>query len=194
MLVSYNRDWYNNYPIIKGKIMNKKLLILAIIVFCLPLFACSGNGSPDPAVPAASAEIDQLEEVSDPATEGPVTSDILYVSDINEIVGTWVASADLGIFVAVVSPDGMFRVATSSEDLEKGSTDSWMLTFEDDQISATDYALCLGDTGYYLAEIKADGTLKFFTISDPCTGRIRKMDRSLPGRLTPYDLIFHPVN
>ena len=82
------------------------------------------------------------------------------MSDINEIVGTWVASADLGIFVTVVSPDGMFRVATSSEDLEKGSTDSWMLTFEDDQIIATDYALCLGDTGYYLAEIKPDGTLK----------------------------------
>jgi len=116
------------------------------------------------------------------------------VSDINEIVGTWVASADLGIFVAVVSPDGMFRVATSSEDMEKGSTDSWMLTFEDDQISATNYALCLGDTGHYLAEMKEDGTLKFFTISDPCTGRIRKMDRSLPGRLTPYDLIFYPVD
>jgi len=174
--------------------MNKKLLILAIIVFCLPLFACSGNESPDPAVPAESTEIDQSEEVSNPATEGPAESDILYVSDINEIVGTWVASADLGIFVAVVSPDGMFRVATSSEDLEKGSTDSWLLTLEDDQITATDYALCLGDTGHYLAEIKPDGTLKFVTISDPCSGRIRKMDRSLPGRLTPYDLIFHPVN
>jgi len=141
-----------------------------------------------------SAEIDQPEEVTDPASEGPAASDILYVSDINEIVGTWIASADLGIFVVVVSPDGMFRVATSSEDLEKGSTDSWMLTFEDDQITATDYALCLGDTGYYLAEIKPDGTLKFVTISDPCSGRIRKMDRSLPGRLTPYDLIFHLVD
>ena len=116
------------------------------------------------------------------------------MSDINEIVGTWVASADLGIFVAVVSPDGMFRVATSSEDMAKGSTDSWMLTFEDDQISATGYALCLGDTGHYLAEMKEDGTLKFFTISDPCTGRIRKMDRSLPGRLTPYDLVFYQVD
>ena len=174
--------------------MNKKLLILVIIIFCLPLFACSGNESPDPAVPEESTEIDQPEEVSDPASEGPATSDILYVSDINEIVGTWVASADLGIFVVVVSPDGMFRVATSSEDLEKGSTDSWLLTFEDDQITATDYALCLGDTGYYLAEIKPDGTLKFVTISDPCSGRIRKMDRSLPGRLTPYDLVFYPVD
>jgi len=174
--------------------MNRKFLILAIFVFCLPLFACSGNGSPDPAVPAESTEIDQPEEVSDPAAEGPAASGNLSVSDINEIVGTWVASADLGIFVAVVSPDGMFRVATSSEDLEKGSTDSWKLTFEDDQITASDYALCLGDTGHYLAEIKADGTLKFITISDPCSGRIRKMDRSLPGRLTPYDLIFHLVN
>ena len=173
--------------------MNKKLIILVILLLCLPLFACSGNGSPDPAVPAEPTEIDQPEEVTDPASEGPAASDILYVSDINEIVGTWIASADLGIFVVVVSPDGMFRVATSSEDLEKGSTDSWLLTLEDDQITATDYALCLGDTGHYVAEIKPDGTLKFVTISDPCSGRIRKMDRSLPGRLTPYDLIFHLV-
>jgi len=174
--------------------MNKKLIILAIIVFCLPLFACTGNGSPEPAEPAESTEIDQSEEVIEPASAESVESDILYVSDIDDIVGTWVASADLGIFVAIVTPDGMFRVATSSEDLERGSTDSWLLTFEDGQITATDYALCLGDTGQYLAEIKPDGTLKFVTISDPCSGRIRKMDRSLPGRLTPYDLIFHLVN
>ena len=173
--------------------MNRKMFILAIIVLCLPLFACSGSGSPEPAAPEESTAVEQVEEVSDTATAEPVQSDILYVSDINDIVGTWVASADPGIFVAVVSPDGMFRVASSSEDLERGSTDSWLLTFEDDQITASRYALCLGDVGYYLAEVRADGTLKFITISDPCTGRIRKMDRSLPGRLTPYDLVFYPV-
>ena len=174
--------------------MNKKLITFIILLLCLTLFACSGNGSTEAANPAESTDVELQEEVTDAVSEGPVESDILYVSDINEIVGTWVASVDLGIFVAVVSPDGMFRVATSSEDLEKGSTDSWLLTFEDDQITATNYALCLGDTGQYLAEIKPDGTLKFYTISDPCSGRIRKMDRSLPGRLTPYDLIFHLVD
>jgi len=173
--------------------MNKKLIIFVILLLCLPLFACSGNGSTQAAATEESTVMDQAEEVADPATAEAVQSETIYVSDINEIVGTWVASADLGIFVAVVTPDGMFRVATSSEDLEKGSTDSWKLTFEDDQISATGYALCIGDVGYYLAEIKPDGTLKFITISDPCTGRLRKMDRSLPGRLTPYDLVFYPV-
>ncbi len=173
--------------------MDKKIILFVILIFCLSLYACSGSGSPESAAPAESTEVDQPVTVTEPASEVQAASDIVYVSDINEIVGTWIASADLGIFIAVVSPDGIFRVATSSDDLEQGSTDSWLLTFEDDQITATDYALCLGDTGSYLAEIKADGTLKFITISDPCSGRIRKMDRSLPGRLTPYDLVFYPV-
>jgi len=173
--------------------MNKKIIILAILILCLPLFACSGNSSPEPAAPAESTEIEQVEEPSASPTEDPASAENLYVTDINDIVGTWVASADLGIFVAIITPDGIFSVATSSEDLEKGSTDSWSLTFEDDRIKASGYALCLGDVGYYLAEIMPDGTLKFVTISDPCSGRIRKMDRSLPGRLTPYDLIFYPV-
>jgi hypothetical protein len=174
--------------------MNKKLIILLIVIFCLPLFACSGSGSPEAVAPAESTEIDQPQAAAQP-TSAPQTSssEKTIVNNIDQITGTWIAAADLGNFVAVISPDGMFRVATSSEELEKGSTDSWKLNFENDQITATGYALCLGDTGYYLAEIKADGTLKFVTISDPCTGRIRKMDRSIPGRLTPYDLIFHPV-
>ncbi len=116
------------------------------------------------------------------------------MSQIDQIAGTWIAAADLGNFIAVIEPDGMFRVASSTDELEKGSTDSWKLTFEEDQILATGYALCLGETGYYVAEINPDGTLKFITISDSCTGRLRKMDRSLPGRLTPYDLIYHPVD
>lgn len=174
--------------------MIKRLLLLAIILFCLPLFACSGNGSAEPAVPAESTEIDQPEEVSEPAAAESTEFEDYYVTSIDDIVGTWVASADLGIFVVVITPDGLFRVATSSEDLENGSTDSWNLTYEEDQIVAAGYALCSGDIGYYLAEIRPDGTLKFVTISDPCSGRLRKMDRSLPGRLTPYDLIFYPVD
>jgi hypothetical protein len=174
--------------------MNKKLIILVILLFCLPLFACSGNGSPEPAVPVESTEINQPDIPATPtAAPDDAQSKKNFVTTIDQITGTWIATADLGNFVAVISPDGMFRVAASSEELEKGSTDSWKLTFEEDQIKATGYALCLGDTGIYLAEINPDGTLKFITISDPCTGRIRKMDRSLPGRLTPYDLIFHLV-
>ena len=175
--------------------MNKNLIILVILILCLPLFACSGNGSSQPSAPAELTEAGQPETAEEP-TDVPEDSqaEIVFVTGIDQITGTWIASADLGNFVAVISPDGMFRVATSSEDLEKGSTDSWKLTFEDDKIIATGYALCLGDTGNYLAEIKPDGTLKFITISDPCTGRLRKMDRSLPGRLTQYDLVFYPVD
>ena len=173
--------------------MNKKLIILVIIILCLPLFAC-GGGAPETEAPAESAKVEVKPEEStsvENPTPAPPASNL--VTAVDQIVGTWIASADLGNFVAVISPDGMFRVATSSEDLEKGSTDSWKLSFAEDQILATGYALCLGDTGYYLAEINPDGTLKFITISDPCTGRLRKMDRSLPGRLTPYNLIYHPV-
>jgi major membrane immunogen (membrane-anchored lipoprotein) len=185
---------YNNYSINQEENMNKNLIILAILLLSLPLFACSGNEPAAPAASLESTESDQAEEVAEPPTAEPAVSENLYVTDINEIVGTWVASADLGIFVAIVTPDGMFRVATSSEALEQGSSDSWKVTVEDGQIVATGYALCLGDTGYYLAEIKPDGTLKFITVSDPCSNRIRRMDRSLPGRLTPYDLVFYPVD
>lgn len=172
--------------------MNRRLMILLIIILCIPLFACGGGA------PEAEASTEAIEEpvVVIEATEVPEPTKpaTTFVSNIDQIVGTWIASADQGNFLIVIDPDGKFKVASSSEDLEKGSTDSWKLSFEEDQITASGYALCLGDTGNYLAEIKADGTLKFFTISDPCTGRIRKMDRSLPGRLTPYDLIFHLVN
>ena len=171
--------------------MTKKLIILLIIIFCLPLFACGGE-TPETNLPTEASEELVVAEESSPAPE-PTLPGSTYVSQIDQIAGTWIAAADLGNFIAVIEPDGMFRVASSTDELEKGSTDSWKLTFEEDQILATGYALCLGETGYYVAEINPDGTLKFITISDSCTGRLRKMDRSLPGRLTPYDLIYHPV-
>jgi hypothetical protein len=92
-----------------------------------------------------------------------------------------------------IYPDGKLSIATSLVDLERGSTDSWNLIIEDGQISATGFALCLGDTGSYLAVIHEDGTLKFTSIIDACDSRLRKMDRSLPGRLNPYNLIYHRV-
>ncbi len=171
--------------------MTKKLIILLIIIFCLPLFAC-GGGSPEADLPTEAME-DTAVVVEATDVPLPTKPAATYVSSIDQIAGTWIAAADLGNFVAVITLDGMFRVASSTDELEKGSTDSWKLTFEEDQILATGYALCLGETGYYLAEINPDGTLKFITISDSCTGRLRKMDRSLPGRLTPYDLIYNPV-
>jgi len=172
--------------------MDKKLIIIAIIIFTLPLFAC-GGGSPEAEAPTEAME-DTAVVVEATEVPEPTKPAATYVSSIDQIVGTWIAAADLGNFIAIIEPDGMFRVASSAEDLERGSTDSWGLTFEGEQIVATGYALCLGETGYYLAEINPDGTLKFITISDSCTGRLRKMDRSLPGRLSPYNLIYFPVD
>lgn len=173
--------------------MKKTLLILLTLTLTLPLFAC--GGSPDLEAPTDTAVEEATEAVVEP-TQAPEPTEITtdLVSSVGEIVGTWIAAADLGNFIIIISEDGMFRVATSSEDLERGSTESWKLTFDESgQISATGYALCLGETGSYLANLNPDGTLKFSTITDSCTNRIRRMDRSLPGRLTPYNLIYYPV-
>lgn len=173
--------------------MKKTVLILLILLFTIPLYAC--GASPEPATPSDTAVEEDLAAVEEPTPEPEpteITTDL--VTSVDEIVGTWLAAADLGNFIIIISEDGMLRVATSSEELEKGSTESWKLTFDETaQISATGYALCLGETGSYLATLSPDGTLKFSTISDSCTNRIRRMDRSLPGRLTPYNLIYHPV-
>ncbi|NQS92460.1 MAG: hypothetical protein HQ574_08635 [Chloroflexi bacterium] len=168
--------------------MDKKLIVFVVLLFCLPLFACSGGNTPEPAVIDQPAVVSELEPAPAPAH-----SNAVFVTNIDQIVGTWIANADLGNFVAIITPDGKFLVATSLEDLENGSTDSWDLTIGEDQISATNFAGCPGDMGAYLANINQDGTLKFITIADPCTVRLRKMDRSLPGRMTPYDLVFHRV-
>ncbi len=168
--------------------MNRKLIILAILVVCLPLIACSGGGSPE----GVSTETNIPEIAIDPTT-APAKSANIPVTAMDQIVGTWIAAADLGNFVMTIYPDGKLSIATSLVDLEQGSTDSWKLTIEDGQISATGYALCLGDTGAYLGVIDEEGTLKFTSIIDACDARLRKMDRSLPGRLNPYNLVYHRV-
>ena len=171
--------------------MLKKYTLLLILIICLPLIACSGGASPAAEIPEVATDTNSpeitTEQVAVISNDTPVTS-------IDQIVGTWIAAADLGNFVMTIFPDGTLSVATSLVDLENGSTDSWTLTIEDGQISATGYALCLGDTGSYLAVIKEDGTLKFTSIIDACDSRLRKMDRSLPGRLNPYNLIYHLVD
>ena len=168
--------------------MSKRFGLLLILVVCLPLIACSGGGSPE----QVSTETNIPEIIAEP-TAAPAESANTSVTTIDQIVGTWIAAADLGNFVMTIFPDGKLSIATSLVDLEQGSTDSWMLTIEDGQISATGYALCLGDTGSYLAVINEEGTLKFTSIIDACDARLRKMDRSLPGRLNPYNLVYHRV-
>ncbi len=168
--------------------MNRKLIILAVTVICLPLIACSGGGSPE----GVSTETN-IPEITPEPTTAPVESANTPVVALDQIVGTWIAAADLGNFVMTIYPDGKLSIAPSLVDLEQGSTDSWKLTIEDGQIFATGFALCLGDTGSYLAVIRENGTLKFTSIIDACDSRLRKMDRSLPGRLNPYNLIYHRV-
>ena len=170
--------------------MRKTILILFILVLTLPLIACGGSqDTPAPSDPVAEEPIIE-EPTEEPA---PAVPEANFVTSFDQIAGTWISAADLGTYIILIDEEGMFRVAASNAELEQGSTDSWRLTFEDDQIKATGFALCLGETGYYLATLNPDGTLKFSTISDTCTSRIRRMDRSLPGRLTPYNLIYHRV-
>ncbi len=168
--------------------MSKINGLLLILIICLPLIACSGDGSPE----GVSTETNIPEIAIEPTTARAEFANT-PVTAMDQIVGTWIAAADLGNFVMTIYPDGKLSIATSVVDLERGSTDSWNLIIEDGQISATGFALCLGDTGSYLAVIHEDGTLKFTSIIDACDSRLRKMDRSLPGRLNPYNLIYHRV-
>ena len=178
--------------------MNKKtysVFILIVLLFSLALTACGGE-EPTPTQIEESVVVEptQVEEIQNPsnASGQPVTG-INQVTEIEQIVGTWIAPAYPGNFVLTISPDGKLSVATSLEDLERGSTDTWYLNIENGQIAATRFAFCMGDTGSYLAEIDKEGNLRFLTIIDACTARLRKMDRSLPGRLHEYKLIFRPV-
>lgn len=168
--------------------MDKKIILFIVLLFCLPLVACSGGDSPE------AVEVNQPEVISESSTTPELPqSNSVSVTNIDQIVGTWIANADLGNFVVIITPDGRFLVATSLVDLEQGSTDSWLLAMGEDQITTTGFAGCPGDVGFYLANLNQDGTLKFTTIADPCTARLRKMDRSLPGRMTPYNLVFQRV-
>lgn len=174
---------------------NLHILLLILLITGLVLSACGGE-EPTP------NQVEEVEATEQPAvvenqnptssSEQPLSGNT-QVTEIEQIVGTWIAPAYPGNFVLTVFPDGLLRVATSLVDLERGSTDSWYLTIEGGQISATGYALCLGDTGSYIAEIGPDGNLRFVSIIDGCDARIRKMDRSLPGRLQEYKLIYRPV-
>lgn len=171
--------------------------------FIIPLFlimilslALAGCGTAEPTqtgVEETPAEEIEANEDSSSAVDEPQPVKT-PVTNIEQIVGTWIAPAYPGNFVLTIFPDGRLSVATSLEDLQAGSTDSWNLVIEDGQITASGFALCLGDVGTYLAEIDKDGNLRFISIIDACDARLRKMDRSLPGRLNEYILIFRPVD
>ena len=170
-----------------------KYPLLIILVVSLILSACGGEEpAPTQVEEPVATEQPVVEGASASSSEQPETGNI-QVTTIDQIVGTWIALAYPGNFVLTVFPDGKLSVATSLEDLERGSTDSWDLAIEDGQITATGFALCLGDTGSYIAEINKEGNLRFISIIDGCDARLRKMDRSLPDRVHEYILIYRPV-
>ena len=179
------------------KKIDKLGLILVIFILAAIMTGCSGGQqpTPEPEVTAAPVSTSAEEVAVDPGNQGgevPLSSSTT-VTEIDQIVGTWIAPAYPGNFVLTVFPEGKLSVATSLEDLEAGSTNSWNLVIEDGQITASDYALCWGDVGLYIGEISAEGNLRFISVVDACNDRLRMMDRSLPGRLNPYILIYRPV-
>ncbi len=168
------------------------LIVAALMLLSVFFTGCGGTGPLD--------EMNESQVPGNQPAEGEVSSGLSAdlpsgktVTDLKQIEGTWIAPAYPGNFVLTIFPDGKLSVATSLEDLQAGSTDTWQLALEDGEITATGYALCLGDVGSYIATLNEDGTLRFTSIIDPCDARLRKMDRSLPGRLNEYILIYHPV-
>jgi hypothetical protein len=191
-------DWDIITHVKSGRYLVKKsrylIMTLAIVALGIYLAAC-GAAQPtaqEAAVPPESASSAGEQGGSSFANQAELPTGTT-VTDLKQIEGTWIAPAYPGNFVLTIFPDGTLSVATSLEDLKAGSTDSWQLVLEDGEITASGYALCLGDVGSYVATLKDDGTLRFTSIIDPCDARIRKMDRSLPGRLNEYILIYNPV-
>lgn len=191
--------------------MSKRSILLigtVIITLSLVISGCGLLGAPavepteETASPTAAVVDDQDgagEAVDDGDGESPgsdqdfVNPAGTIITDISQIEGTWIAAAYPGNFVMTIYPDGRLSVATSLEDLEAGSTDTWQLTIEDGEIRASGFALCPGEVGSYIGTLKYNDLLRFTSIIDSCDSRLRKMDRSLPGRLNEYILLFYPV-
>ena len=124
--------------------MKYRMLFITFLII-LALAACGGEEPASTQVEEVVAvEPTQAVEMSEPSdsSEGPVSENII-VTELDQIIGTWIAPAYPGNFVLTIFPDGKLSVATSLEDLERGSTDSWDLEFSDGQITTTGYALCL---------------------------------------------------
>jgi len=162
--------------------------VLFILVLCIPLFACLGS---DPAVVEESIDTTKPTTSSENASSSEaIRSSGTPVTNIDQIVGMWIGSANPEIFYLLIHSDGTVKVAPSLNDMESGSTNTWMMKIEENQIITDKFSLCLGDIGTYFGEINNDGSLKFTTISDPCSYRLRHLDRSLPGRMTDYNLLY----
>jgi hypothetical protein len=172
--------------------MDKKSLIPILLFICLPLFACSSGATPDSPMEPELVEVSQPEPTEEIAPTEEAST--VRITSVHQIEGTWIALADIGNYVMNISPEGIFTVATSVEALEQGSTDSWTLTFEGQNITASGFAMCLGEDGTYAAVMNEDGSIKFTSILDPCEPRLRKMDHSLPGHMHPYNLIYYRVD
>ena len=162
--------------------------ILLIMVLSLLLFACSAETLVDPSASDNSA-------LTLEPTLAPLSTEVqgTPINSLEQIAGVWEAPADLGSFFLLVEPDGAVQVASSLELLDTGSTTSWFIWTDGGQILADGNIMCGGEIGSYFGVIKDDGTLKIIAIYEPCSVRMRMMDRSLPGRLSEYDLIYTRV-
>ena len=164
---------------------DKLWISVLILVLCFPLFACGGADTP--------TQVDTVEtstELEPAPTVEPIESRSTPVTEISQIEGLWIADANPEIFYLQINPDGLVKYAPSLVDMEKGSTNSWTLRMEEDIIYAEKFDLCLGEVGTYFGALNPDGTLKFVSIHDSCDFRLRHMDRSLPGRIWEYNLVY----
>lgn len=162
--------------------------ILLTLVLSLLLFACSAETPVDPSASDNSA-------LTLEPTLAPVSTEVqgTPINNLEQITGVWEAPADLGSFFMLVEPDGAVQVAASLELLDAGSTTSWFIWTDGGQILADGNIMCGGEIGSYFGVIKDNSTLKITAIYEPCSVRMRMMDRSLPGRLSEYDLIYTRV-
>ncbi len=169
---------------------------IIILILCLPVMACGGNDSAESSevITTEPATSDESSTSSDTTISSePAQTHGTPVTEIDQIVGTWIAFANPEIFYLMIDFDGTVLLAPSLSDLEDGSTNSWVFKMEEDKILADDYALCPGEVGSYFGVINEDGTLKLNSLFEPCPSRLRHLDHSLPGRLFEYNLVYSPV-
>jgi hypothetical protein len=170
----------------------KLQVLLFLLILCLPLIACGGAETP-PETEVVATENAPTVNLEPAAPAEDVESRGTQVTEIGQIEGLWIASADPEIFYLMINPDGTVNYAPSLVDLDKGSTNTWTLSFQENEILADKFDLCLGEIGLYFGVLNPDGSLKFTSIQDSCDFRLRHMDRSLPGRIWDYNLVYTRV-
>ena len=117
------------------------------------------------------------------------------VTNIDQIVGTWEGETSPGTtFFISIQSDGTMKMARTLENLNKGSTDTYELWIEDDQIVVHSPIICSEGDGLYRAVIQPDGNLRFTTIDDPCEFRTMRFAKSLPESGEQYIVEFSPFD